>query len=241
VTVTVNPEPVLAGGLSATVCSGAAGGINLTTAAGSVAASGYNISAVVGGGLAGTATTGNNLAANAIAGDVFTNTTSNNINVVYTITPRNGSCLGDPVNVTLTVKPVPLLTTSGNETICSSTNTSITLTSSNNPPGTQLSWTVVQSGVTGASAGSGTFISQKLTTTASATGTATYTITPSANGCIGVQQVVVVTVNPIPNVATSVPVQTICDSDFTNINLTNPNLVSGTTFTWTVSAQAGIT
>ncbi len=77
ITITVNPEPTLAT-LDATKCSDEALGFNLSVAAGSVAASTYNITAINNGGLtasAGAPATGNGLAANVIADDAWTNTT----------------------------------------------------------------------------------------------------------------------------------------------------------------------
>jgi hypothetical protein len=79
--------------------------------------------------------------------------------------------------------------------INSGSATAIALTS--NVTGTISSWTVVQSGVTGASAGSGTSIAQTLTLTGSEAGTATYTIVPTANGVVGNPVVVVITVNVV--------------------------------------------
>src|SRR5204863_7022862 len=95
------------------------------------------------------------------------------------------------------------------QTICSGSTTSIDLSS--NIPDTTFSWTVTQSGVSGASDGSGSSIAQTLSTTAEVTGTATYTITPmSEGGCEGSPITVIVTVNPIPE-ATATPFsQTIC-------------------------------
>lgn len=65
--------------------------------------------------------------------------------------------------------------------------------------GTNFSWTVVENGVTGASDGSGSSIAQALIATQNATGTATYTITPtSPEGCMGSSIDVVVNVNQCP-------------------------------------------
>jgi RHS repeat-associated protein len=86
--------------------------------------------------------------------------------------------------VTASINPVPDASASG-QTVCSGQATSISITNPNGVSGTTFSWTASASGVSGASNGSGSSISQTLTTTAQATGTVTYTITPSANGCSG--------------------------------------------------------
>ena len=80
------------------------------------------------------------------------------------------------------------------QTIVSGSVTAIELTST--ITGTTFSWTVEQSGVSGATPGTGNTIAQTLTTTALANGTAVYTITPSANGVVGETVTVTITVTP---------------------------------------------
>ncbi|HZL10746.1 MAG TPA: cytochrome c [Prolixibacteraceae bacterium] len=79
------------------------------------------------------------------------------------------------------------------QSISSGSATSIALSSS--VSGTTFNWTVIQNGVSGGSAGSGSMIEQALTITGSASGIATYTIVPSANGTPGSAITVEVTVN----------------------------------------------
>ena len=114
-----------------------------------------------------------------------------------------------PINVVITVNPIPNVTaTPTAQTICSGSNTGISLTS--NVIGTTFAWTIAATGgVTGASAGSGNSIAQTLTNAGTTAGTITYTITPTANTCVGLPINVVITVNPIPNVDAGLP-QTIC-------------------------------
>jgi len=120
--------------------------------------------------------------------------------------PGAGDLITDNnIPATQTVQYTPFLTTAtptvtaspSSQTISSGRTTSIALSS--NVPGSTFSWTVVESGVTGATAGSGALIAQILTTTTTAVGTATYTITPATtSGCPGSAITVVVTVNPDP-------------------------------------------
>lgn len=77
--------------------------------------------------------------------------------------------------------------------ISSGETTAISLTSTIS--GTTFSWTVVQTGVTGASAGSGSTIAQTLTVDGADSGTATYTIVPTAEGIVGDAITVEVTVD----------------------------------------------
>jgi hypothetical protein len=90
----------------------------------------------------------------------------------------------------------PVATATPNaQTIASGTAPTIALTSS--VVGTTFAWTVVQSGVTGASAGSGTTLGQTLIVTGAVSGTATYTIIPTVNGVSGTAISVVITVDPV--------------------------------------------
>ncbi|MES2395379.1 MAG: PKD-like domain-containing protein [Bacteroidota bacterium] len=129
------------------------------------------------------------------------------------------------------VNPIPLATaTPSSQTICSGTSPSIVLSS--NIVGTTFSWTVVQNGVSGGSNFS-LITSQILTTTGPNIGTAVYTITPSANGCIGIPITVTITVKPNPVPIVTSASQSICSGTTTGISLTSN--VGGTTFSYTAN------
>jgi gliding motility-associated-like protein len=159
--------------------------------------------------------------------------TSNNIGeAVYSVTPTVGGCPGTPVLVTVKVNPIPVATANAAvTTICSSSTTNIALKSS--LPGTTFSWTVIQTGIFGATPGSGATIAQTLTTVSGVRGTVIYTITPTFNGCSGAPISVTITVNPTPEVFGSAAA-TICSGDSPNISLF-PS-IAATTFAWTVNA-----
>lgn len=157
--------------------------------------------------------------------------------VEYTITATASGCSG-PANIAaVAVNPRPVLTaTPDNETICSGASTAINLTA--DVAGSTFSWTVTQTGVSGASAGSGDQISQSLAATGNIPGTAVYTITPSANGCDGTPVLVTITVNPLPVAIVQPAAQTICSGNSASLSLTADQ--PGATFIWTVSAP-GVT
>ncbi|MEQ9656529.1 PKD-like domain-containing protein, partial [Fulvivirga sp.] len=173
-------------------------------------------------------------------GAKMSNQLTNPTNTVQTVQYEFEVSLNNCVNpvrqfANITINPIPNVATSvAAQTICDDEFTNITLTNPNNVSTTSFSWTVVQAGgVSGASNGSGISIMQQLSNNTNTPGTATYTITPSANGCNGDAVTLIVTVNPTPTLATSGD-ETLCSGESTNIVLTNPNSVAGTSFSWTV-------
>lgn len=160
--------------------------------------------------------------------------TAGSYNLTYTVTDSKG-CEGNS-SISVTINPNPIVSIAPiSQTICSGTAPNIGLSS--NVTGTIFSWTVVQSGVSGASAGSGTPIAQTITNPGSTAGTATYTITPIANTCVGAVGSVIVTVNPLPVVTINPTSQSICSGNATSLSLSSN--VTGTTYAWTVT-QSGV-
>jgi len=228
-TITVNPLPnTIISPANDILCSGVSTGFALSS---DVSDATYNWTVAttnVGGAAAGS---GNNIA------QTLTTTSAMQGTAVYTVTAMANGCPGPSTTATVAVNPRPVATaTPAVQTICSGAATGINLSA--DVTGSTFSWTVVQNGVSGASAGSGNQIAQLLNTTGTAQGTAVYTITPSANGCDGTPVTVTITVNPLP-VATVTPgAQSICSGGSTSLSLNADQPV--TTFTWTVAAP-GVT
>jgi gliding motility-associated-like protein len=151
----------------------------------------------------------------------------------YEVTPTSNGCFGTPVQVSVNVKPIPDFSVAPTQApICSGDVTSIALSPS--LTNTALTWTVVQNGVRGALADSGTSIIQVLETTGYDVGNAIYTITPELNGCVGNPISVTVIVNPLPR--PSLTGGNIC-VDALGVSFTNYILDSGLnnteyTFQW---------
>ncbi|MBA7578548.1 hypothetical protein ES708_20413 [subsurface metagenome] len=212
VTLTVNPEPILAAGLDNTVCSDNAAAITLTTAAGSVAALTYDIFLnSIGAGLTGTATTGVGLAANAIVGDIFTNKTGGVLTVVYNITPISADgCRGDQQQVTLTVDPEPVLATNLNDIACSDVASGLVLdVASGSVAAATYNITNINVGGGLTPGGGNAIVANGLsanaiagdifTNTTAGALTVVYDIVPvSAASCVGDMVQVTLTVNPEP-------------------------------------------
>lgn len=224
VTITVNPIPsATATPASQSICSGSASSVALTS---NIAGTTFSWTVNQ------TNITGASASSGTVIAQTLTATTSSAGTAVYTITPTVGGCPGTAITATVTVNPLPTVTaTPSSQTLCSGGVTGVALTS--NVAGATFSWTVSQTGVSGASNSSGTSITQTLTATGASAGTATYTITPAAAGCAGSPVVVTVTVNPTPSATATPSSSNLCSGNATSIALTSN--VSGTTFSWTVS------
>jgi hypothetical protein len=127
------------------------------------------------------------------------------------------------------------------QTICTGDNTTAVVLTSN-VPSTTFTWTATATpGITGFTAsGTNTLPSQTISNSTNAIGTVTYHIIPSGslNGCAGIPNDYVVTINPEPVVLVAQTVLTHCSGTTTNIALSSN--VAGTTFSWTASAPSSI-
>lgn len=259
VTVTVNPEPVMAPALATkTICSDGSTGITLATNGTSVAAATYTINSItVGTGLTpkgGNATTGSGKAASAINGDAWTNETGGSLTVVYSITPVSGAdCSGDAFTITVTVDPEPVVLAQ-TALVCSDVALS-GFTLGNDASPVVTSWDITAIAVpVGLTAGAGnttvtlTTNDQELngdtwTNTTAGALDVVYTITPkTAAGCSGNPFTVTVTVNPEPVGVATPASQSVCSGvAFGNIVLSTSNSLSGTTFAWTRDNLTNVT
>ena len=137
----------------------------------------------------------------------------------------------------VTINPTPSVTNSiTSYQICSATYVTIPLQS--NVAGTSFSWTASGSSpnVTGYSNSSGTVIQQNLTNSGFNIETVTYTVIPTANGCIGNPTAFTVTVFPVPDVYFTPASQTFCSGGTANLILQSH--VTGATFTWTATGSS---
>ncbi|MFC3878915.1 PKD-like domain-containing protein [Algoriphagus namhaensis] len=113
------------------------------------------------------------------------------------------------------------------------------------PAGTTYVWDApsVTGGITGGAAGSGSAITGALTNPTNTVQFATYTVTPTANGCVGDDFPVTVTVSPKATID-DLTIET-CNGDTFNITPVqgaNGIVPAGTTYNWTPqSIPAGIT
>lgn len=229
VTVLVTPKPTLtATAASNSICSGSATAINLV---GSMPNTNFSWNLIQNNVTGGSIGTGNVIA------QTLSTITNSSGEAVYAITPLVNGCRGITTTVSIIVNPIPvaIINPAVGQTLCSGQTTAISFSSP--VINTIFNWTVNQTNLTGTSPSSGTVITQLLSVILPSVGTATYEVTPTSNGCIGIPAQVSVNVKPIPNFAT-VPTQApLCSGDVTSIVL-SPSL-TGTVLTWTV-VQNGV-
>ncbi len=254
ITITINPEPVLSATLNGTVCSDIPTGLVLNTNGTSVAAANYNITGVTiaaglsaAGGNAVIPATG--VGVNYLANDIFTNTGALPLTVVYTVVPVSAAaCAGDPVSVTMTINPEPVVSASLDASVCSDVATALTL----NTNGTSVAAatynitasTVAPGLVVGganavvpAFAVAANYLAGDVFTNTTGAGLqVTYTVVPvSAAGCIGNSRVITMTINPEPVVSTLLNA-TVCSDAVTGLVL-NTNGSSAIAANYNVTAR----
>ena len=174
----------------------------------------------------------------------------------YTVTGfgPNGCSSTDQITITENTDIDLIVALSSNE-ICSGEDAVINVTST---AASSFNWTVTQTGVSGATAGSGSNsaqgldIIQTLTATGSVPGTVDYIINPVLGSCTGTAQTITITVNPPLNPLFS-QLGPYCLNEVISDNLNNisDNSISGTwspatiststigTTTYTFTPQAG--
>ena len=252
----VNPAPILNAGLDTSVCSEEASGITLSGTAASSAIASYNITAINTNGLtasAGVPTTGTGFTATEIIDDAFTNNTAANVDVVYTIVPvGTNTCVGAPVNVTLTVEAAPVLDPNLDAVACSDVASGINLgVTATSPPAATYNITAINTN--GLTASSGTPVvannlpsteiaDDAYTNSTNATVNVVYTIVPvSASGCEGAAVNVTLTVQPQPILSTTLDT-TVCSDTPSGITLnTNGTSVAAATYNITSLNSNGLT
>jgi gliding motility-associated-like protein len=247
VTVTVNPSPVITfSPAPQSICTATSSAV--VTLASATAGVTFSWTTTQPAGITESIALSGNLT---IPAQTFTNTTNSDINIVYsaTATIAGGSaCAGASFLYTIVIKPKATITESFATAICSGSSFSVTPASSSLnsiPAGTTYSWVAptVTGGLTGGVAATvQTTIAGTLNNPTNTTQTASYTVTPTSNGCQGDSFSVVVTVNPRP----VVPAQAaaICSGTaftVTPINSGSTIVPAGTTYTWTVNPNTNVT
>ncbi|MFM7594829.1 MAG: PKD-like domain-containing protein [Flavobacteriales bacterium] len=234
VVVTVKPLPVITSANSVSVCSGIPLNVNLTANIPSsitwIATSNANVSgeSLT---LQNTSLINNTLTPNSLIPQ----------NVIYSIVPTStiGGCAGNVQTLTVTVNPLPTMTSGTSTAICSGTPLNFSL-SSNIP--SNYSWYASANPIVegeSTTAQNASVINNTLTQNTLTAQNVTYTIIPtsSGGGCLGTAQTLTVTVNPLPSM-TSGTTAAICAGTPLNFNLTS-NITSS--FAWLAANNLNVT
>ena len=243
VTVTVNPEPVVANQTAAT-CSDVALNYSLD---GLITGAGDTYTYTVASSNAASVPAGSPraVASSANITDVYTNTTLAPVTITYTVTPiGSNGCTGNTFTFIVTVNPEPVV---ANQiiTTCSDVALNYDLAALITGTGDTFTYTVASSDAVNVPAGnpravaSAANITDVYTNTTLAPVTITYTVTPiGSNGCTGNTFTFIITVNPEPVVAN----QTITTCSDVALNYSLDALISGTgdTFTYTVTSSDAV-
>ena len=166
-------------------------------------------------------------------GSGITKTVTPTTSTTYSVTGTDINNCSNTATITVTVNPIPDISITADQTLCHNTQTTpINFTSS--VTNTVFNWTNDNTTIGLAASGSGNISSFTATNTGSSPQTATIIATPSFtnNGvtCTGSSDTFLITVNPIPDIA-SVSDQSLCANLLTTpINFVST--VNNTLFSW---------
>ena len=173
-----------------------------------------------------------------------TNTTTSPITATVTVTPSftsaGSTCWGAPETFDIVVLPTPVMNPLGNQTVCSG-NPSAAISFSSNLTGTQFAWTNSNANIGLLASGSGSSIGAFNTiNNGSAPAQGLISVTPSLvtnnQTCSGTPVTALITVNPIPVMAT-VNNPSFCFGAPASISLSS-NINTGVVYNWTNSNTA---
>ena len=157
--------------------------------------------------------------------------------VVYTVTPKSGSCTGATFTVTVTVNPRSTVDVISNQAVCAGSSvTAINI--SGTVSSTAFSWTNNTTSIGLAASGTGNIASFTGVNTTNVPVTATVTVTPTYTNntvaCTGTTATFNITINPKPVIANKPA--TICSGATFTVTPTNGTDIvpASTTYTWTV-------
>jgi gliding motility-associated-like protein len=166
------------------------------------------------------------------------------------VKPQIGSCSGTSQQILITVKPVPVITsTVSNKTVICN-NEFVTLTSNSNPAATVYNWQIntatgvqIVGGATSGTSTTGIVNLQLALTNPLVAGTISFDFTPVNGICTGatITNAVTITVNPIPGTPIGLPINEICSEESTNLTISSFPSITGTTLVWTVIDSQNVT
>lgn len=263
IVVTIDPEPVLLSSLNATVCSDVVTGLVLNTNGTSIGASGYNIvSRTVASGLTPIVQVpvpANGVVPWYLSTERYVNATNGALDVAYSIVPVGtiNGCFGDPVTVTITVYPKPVIATNLDATVCSEAAVGLILNTNGSSIGAasyELVSRTVEAGLSpvlgtqqpiAAGVGANYLSGEKYTNTTATAKTVQYEVRAvglmSPPTCTGDTRIITITINPEPVVSSTLN-NSVCSDSPTGLTLdTEPTSVGASNYTVSVrTVQSGL-
>ena len=172
-------------------------------------------------------------------GQTLTNPTVNPATVIYTVTPKSGTCTGNPFLITVTVNPLPVLNNSNTATTAMCSGSTFSFLPLSSTTGTTINWSRIA--VTGISntANQGTNNpNEVLLNTTTGVLSVNYVFTLTANSCT-YNQTIPLTVNPKPVLSSTLNAPTLCSGSTFHYAYA-ASLSSSPSFTWTRASVTGI-
>lgn len=167
-----------------------------------------------------------------IASFIATNSTTNAVKDTVTVSPAAYGCIGTDEQFVITVSPIPTMDAVADRDACN--GAAIPAVSfSAAAPATIYEWTNSNGTIGLATSGSGDIAPFTAVNTGSAIQTATITVTPSVDGCVGATEHFTIDVAPTPTV--TVPLgQVLCNGAATT-PIAFTGAIAGTLYSWTNS------
>ena len=147
-------------------------------------------------------------------------------------------CAGDSTSFRIFGKPIPAITSTGNQSVCNGVPTTPIVFTSSITPGTVSSWSNLNPSVGLSAWDTGTVPSFTAINTGVLTDTAFIVVTPTSAGCTGAVITVSIAVKPTPRLYSTLTPAALCDS--VNFTYTDSSLTPGTSFSWSRAAMSGI-
>jgi hypothetical protein len=162
---------------------------------------------------------------------VATNTSSSPVTATISATATANSCTGSARTFTIRVNPTPTVNPVDDKTYC---NTAATgpITFSSPVSGTTYAWTNSNVAIGLADHGTGNIAGFTANNTTSSLSTATITVTPTANSCVGSEYSFTITVNPLILVNNILADKTYTSGESSDL-IIFASSVAGATFDWT--------
>ena len=168
-----------------------------------------------------------------------TNSGASTISATISVQALLNNCPGPIQTFSITVNPLPIIVAINDQTLCAGQQTSQIVPTSS-VVNTTFSWTSSNTTIGLLAAfGSGSISPFTTLNNSNVIASTTLTFTPISNGCTGPQELVVISVNPLPNVLANNDT-ILCSGTTTNTILfaSNP-IVSNTTYNW-INSQPSI-